>query len=111
MSVQNVIAEDAERPEQLSYHGLDLSGQFEVSRYLTDRSDAVALLVLAHQTHLHTLMTREAAGTRAALLEEKAIAQAQKKIFQCIGSESPSLALRDREVREGQALIPLPGGS
>jgi hypothetical protein len=35
----------------------DLSGRFDVDPYLTPHSDAVALLVLAHQTYVHNLIT------------------------------------------------------
>jgi len=41
----------------------DLSGKFDTAPYLTPHSDAVALLVLAHQTYVHNLMT--AAGYQA----------------------------------------------
>ena len=41
----------------------DLSGRFDVAPYLTPHSDAVALLVLAHQTYVHNLIT--AAGYQA----------------------------------------------
>jgi hypothetical protein len=46
----------------------DLSGQFDVSRYLTADSDVVALLVLAHQAHVHNLIVQahEAADAVAA---------------------------------------------
>jgi hypothetical protein len=41
----------------------DLSDRFDVAPYLAPDSDAVALLVLAHQTYVHNLMT--AAGYQA----------------------------------------------
>jgi len=41
----------------------DLSGKFDTAPYLTPHSDAVALLVLAHQTDVHNLIT--AAGYQA----------------------------------------------
>src|SRR5256885_9461638 len=41
----------------------DLSGKFDTAPYLTPHSDAVALLVLAHQTYVHNLIT--AAGYQA----------------------------------------------
>jgi len=41
----------------------DLSGKFDVAPYLAPHSDAVALLVLAHQTYVHNLIT--AAGYQA----------------------------------------------
>ncbi|HWN95509.1 MAG TPA: hypothetical protein VNT99_10785 [Methylomirabilota bacterium] len=36
----------------------NLSGYFDVSRYLRNRSDVVALLVLEHQMHMHNFITR-----------------------------------------------------
>jgi hypothetical protein len=41
----------------------DLSGKFDTAPYLSPHSDAVALLVLAHQTYVHNLIT--AAGYQA----------------------------------------------
>jgi hypothetical protein len=41
----------------------DLSGRFDTEPYLAPHSDAVALLVLAHQTYVHNLIT--AAGYQA----------------------------------------------
>ena len=41
----------------------DLKSRFTVANYLTPHSDAVALLVLAHQTYVHNLIT--AAGYQA----------------------------------------------
>jgi hypothetical protein len=45
----------------------------DASAYLTPHSDAVALMVLAHQTEMHNRMTRAAHGTLRALRDEKAI--------------------------------------
>jgi len=35
----------------------DLAGRFDTKPYLTPHSDIVALMVLAHQTHIHNLIT------------------------------------------------------
>jgi hypothetical protein len=43
----------------------DLSGRFDTAPYLSPDSDAVALLVLAHQTDVHNLMTAAAYQARA----------------------------------------------
>jgi hypothetical protein len=43
----------------------DLSGRFDTEPYLSPHSDAVALLVLAHQTEVHNLMTAAAYQARA----------------------------------------------
>jgi hypothetical protein len=46
----------------------DLSSRFDASQYLTPNSDIVALMLLAHQTHVHNLMilaaNRSASGNR-----------------------------------------------
>jgi hypothetical protein len=49
----------------------DLSSAIDTSGYLTPRSDAVALLILAHQTEAHNRMTQAAYGTLRALRDEK----------------------------------------
>jgi len=49
----------------------DLSGRFDTSPYLTPHSDAVALLVLAHQTYVHNLIT--AAGYQARSTPDDAV--------------------------------------
>jgi hypothetical protein len=51
----------------------ELSAQFDTSHYLSPHSDSVSLLVLAHQTHMHNLLTQAASETRSALLQEQAI--------------------------------------
>ena len=76
LGMGNGIVENPEQPEQLSQGGADLAKLFDASPYLTSHSDAVPLLVLAHQTHLHNLLTKAATETRVALAEETAIAQA-----------------------------------
>jgi hypothetical protein len=47
----------------------DLRSRFDTSQYLTPHSDVVALMLLAHQTHIHNLMTlaanRAASGNQA----------------------------------------------
>src|SRR5262249_850206 len=47
----------------------DLRSRFDTLQYLTPGSDIVALMLLAHQTHIHNLMTlaanRAASGNRA----------------------------------------------
>jgi hypothetical protein len=49
---------------------------FNVSAYATPHSDLVALMVLAHQAHLHDLITRVNWETRLALHEQGATADA-----------------------------------
>ncbi len=48
---------------------VDLAGHFEQSFYLGEGSDIVALMVLAHQTRVHNLITIAAEGAQEALRE------------------------------------------
>ena len=64
------IARDPDHPEQMSPLETELDRPFDPSAYLTPHSDAVALLVLAHQTHLHNLLTQANYQTRRAEQEE-----------------------------------------
>jgi hypothetical protein len=54
----------------------DLDGRFDLDPYLTRHSDAVALMVLAHQTRIHNLITVANYETRRALADEGAPATA-----------------------------------
>jgi hypothetical protein len=54
----------------------DLSAQIDTTKYLTPHSDAVALLVLEHQTETHNCITRANYGTLLALRDERIIADA-----------------------------------
>jgi hypothetical protein len=85
----NAFVDDLEHPEQLTH---DLASQFDSSDYLTVHSDPVPLLVLAHQTHLHNLLSKAAEQTRAALWEERAIAQAMGE--NANGARSDAIATR-----------------
>ncbi|HSU68816.1 MAG TPA: hypothetical protein VLJ39_18185 [Tepidisphaeraceae bacterium] len=62
----NAILLDADHPEQLTPTAPDLRDQMDLAPYLTPHSDPVALLVLAHQTHLHNLLARAASETKRA---------------------------------------------
>ncbi len=53
-----------------------LAGLFNVSAYATPHSDLVALMVLAHQTRLHNLISRVNWETRLALHQQGASAEA-----------------------------------
>lgn len=70
------IVEDPNHPEHLTRTATDLSKQFNATAYLSAHSDPVALLVLAHQTHLHNLLTKANHETQIALKEEDAIDKA-----------------------------------
>jgi hypothetical protein len=58
----NARATDPARPADLEQEGTqnltDLSGRFDVSRYLVPTSDIVALMTMEHQAHLTNLLTR-----------------------------------------------------
>ena len=62
--IGNVASYLARAPLAPSGDVASLAGKFDTDPYLTPHSDAVALLVLAHQTEVHNLMTR--AGYEAA---------------------------------------------
>jgi hypothetical protein len=50
-----------------------LEGRFDTKPYLSPHSDAVALLILAHQSYLHNLITRASYEARKALYDEKLV--------------------------------------
>jgi hypothetical protein len=76
LGMGNGFVDDPTHPETLNHFTSDLSSHFDATGYPTGHSDPVALLVLAHQTHLHNLLTQAAGQTRAALAEEQAIREA-----------------------------------
>jgi hypothetical protein len=51
----------------------DLASKFDTSAYLAPGSDIVALLVLAHQTHVHNLITQAGYETKKAMYAEKLV--------------------------------------
>src|SRR5208282_5472700 len=67
----NVWITDKGHPDQLDRESgsnvTSLQGRFNVTAYATPHSDLVALMILAHQTHLHDLITRVNWETRLAL--------------------------------------------
>lgn len=67
----NVWFQDTAHPEQLDLERganvTSLAGRFDVAAYATPHSDLVALMILAHQTHLHNLISRVNWETRIAL--------------------------------------------
>jgi hypothetical protein len=76
----NAFFDDPTHPKHLSTKGESLSDLFDTAAYLSPHGDPVPLLVLAHQTNLHNLLTKAAQDTRVALLEEKSI-------FEAVGRE------------------------
>jgi hypothetical protein len=54
----------------------DLSSKFDVSPYLTNTSDVVALMVLTHQSQVHNLLTKANYEVRLALRDAEAMNKA-----------------------------------
>jgi len=71
----NVLSSDPKNPEQLDRAAgtnlTNLSNRFDAKSYLTDSSDIVALMVLAHQTQMHNWITLTTYQTRIALADPK----------------------------------------
>lgn len=76
----NVWLKDKDHPGRLDPESganvTSLTGRFDVSAYPTPHSDLVALMILAHQTRLHDLITRVNWETRLALHERDSANQA-----------------------------------
>ena len=72
----NAFVDDPAHPELLAPRSSSLSDLFDTRSYLSPHGDPVPLLVLAHQTNLHNLLTKAALDTHAALAEEKSILEA-----------------------------------
>src|SRR6185436_18686894 len=70
----------------------DLSARFDPAPYLAPHSDAVALMVLAHQTSIHNLITAATYETRRAAYDDKMTAASR-------GSESPMVQSEGARVR------------
>lgn len=72
----NVLSTDPRNPEQLDRapgaNLMSLAGPFDTSAYLAGSSDIVALMVLAHQTQMHNLITLTNYQTRLALYKQSA---------------------------------------
>ena len=70
----NVSIKDKEHPDRLDPESganvTSLKGRFDVTAYLTPHSDLVALMILAHQTRLHDLISRVNWETRLALNQQ-----------------------------------------
>lgn len=75
MGMANAVTIDPNHPDQLTRSMASLDRQFDASPYLTAHSDAVALLVLAHQTHLHNLMSKAAVETQKAIHDDAILRQ------------------------------------
>jgi hypothetical protein len=69
--MENAVVSDPKNPEQIDRTAganiTSLAGRFKSADYLTGTSDVVALMVLAHQTQMHNLITLTNYQTRLAL--------------------------------------------
>jgi hypothetical protein len=76
----NVWIKDKEHPDRLDLDSganvTSLKGRFDVTAYATPHSDIVALMILAHQTHLHDLISRVNWETRLALDQQASMNKA-----------------------------------
>ena len=72
----NVTAKGFRHPERLDKEAganvTDLKGRVNTAPYLSPHSDVVALMVLEHQTRMHTLITRAAYEARLAMKQSTA---------------------------------------
>ncbi len=98
--MENVTISDSQHPERLDREsGANLSslaGHFDTRAYLADTSDIVALMVLAHQTQMHNLITLTNYQTRLALF-------AEQKHNLALGLPPESLSESARKEWEGPA--------
>src|SRR5581483_11817229 len=76
----NAFVDDRDHPEALgsgqTANLADLTKKFNTAHYLTPYSDAVALMVLEHQTRMTNLLTRVNYETRLALHDQAVIDKA-----------------------------------
>jgi hypothetical protein len=74
-AMANVTVSDPKHPAQLdagvAANLVSLAGRLNTSAYLTGSSDIVALMVLAHQTQMHNLITQTNYQTRLALFADQ----------------------------------------
>jgi hypothetical protein len=97
---------DKDHPDRLDVEsGANVSslvGRFNVSAYATPHSDIVALMILAHQTHLHNVITRVNWETRLALHQQGASADAiRERILYAVEIMLRAMLLTDESRREG----------
>lgn len=100
----NVWFTDEEHPERLDRESganmTSLKARFDVTAYATPHSDLVALLILAHQTHLHNLISRVNWETRLALHDQAAMSKALR-----VPAETWSDSTSDRIHNAVEALL------
>ena len=66
-------AQGADLDMEAGANATSLAKYFDVSRYLLDQSDIVALMVLEHQVNLQTMMTQAQYAVRSAIYREEAM--------------------------------------
>jgi hypothetical protein len=82
-----------------------VAGLFDLTGYPTAQSDVVALLVLAHQTHMTNLMTR--AGWEARVAAETPSADGQARVIEATGALADYMLFAD----EAPLTAPVVGGA
>jgi len=79
----NVIAQERERDATVDMEAganrVELDARVNSKRYLAAHSDIVALLVLAHQTHVHNMITRANFETQYALQDQAVMDEILKR--------------------------------
>ena len=92
-----VVLEGEERVDrEVGANVTDLSGRFDVTRYLSPHSDLVALLVLEHQASMHNRITRAGYEARLAL-------HRQRGTNRLLGEDPTKLRESTQRVFEGLA--------
>lgn len=78
--ISNVAAYEAKVDPAANANLTDLSALFNIKPYLSPHSDAVALMVLAHQTHVHNLITTAGYDAMAGMPEQQVIGAADRLV-------------------------------
>ena len=103
-AMANVTISDPEHPEQLDRAAgtnlTNLAGRFDPAAYLTGSSDIVALMVLAHQTQMHNLITLTNYQARIALAGSMSgtLSDAARKQFEAPAEQMVRYLLFTNEV-------------
>ena len=80
----NVVVKSLRHPERLDREAganvTDLKGRVNTTPYLSPHSDLVALMVLEHQTRMHTLITRVSYEARLAMKNQKSPEETTRQV-------------------------------
>jgi hypothetical protein len=105
----NAVSQDPEHPDKLDRAAganlNDLSKKFDVTPYLSARSDIVAQLAQAHQTQMHNLITLTNYQTRLALYAEAARLKSNGLTIEKVSPETLSEAARRRYEGPAEELV------